>query len=81
LGEDPRQKPTNLIPVIASVLTGQRPVLNIFGTDWSTPDGTAVRDFIHVSDLARGHIAALAGAANGKMNQPFRTYNLGMLLI
>ncbi|KAF2471077.1 UDP-glucose 4-epimerase [Lindgomyces ingoldianus] len=77
LGEDPRQKPSNLIPVIATVLTGIKPVLDIFGTDWSTPDGTAVRDFIHVVDLARGHIAALAASAAGKVKVPFRAYNLG----
>ncbi|KAL5117249.1 hypothetical protein ACEQ8H_004808 [Pleosporales sp. CAS-2024a] len=77
LGEDPRQKPSNLIPVIATVLTGARPVLDIFGTDWNTPDGTAVRDFIHVVDLARGHVAALAASAAGRINAPFRTYNLG----
>ncbi|KNG51919.1 udp-glucose 4-epimerase [Stemphylium lycopersici] len=77
LGEDPRQKPSNLIPVIATVLTGTKPVLDIFGTDWDTPDGTAVRDFIHVVDLARGHIAALAASAAGRTQAPFRTYNLG----
>ncbi|EMD59828.1 hypothetical protein COCSADRAFT_254700 [Bipolaris sorokiniana ND90Pr] len=77
LGEDPRQKPSNLIPVIATVMTGARPVLDIFGTDWNTPDGTAVRDFIHVVDLARGHIAALAASAAGRTKAPFRTYNLG----
>ncbi|KAJ9633803.1 hypothetical protein H2199_009011 [Coniosporium tulheliwenetii] len=77
LGEDPRQKPTNLFPCITSVITGKRPVLEIFGTDWETPDGTAVRDFIHVVDLARGHIAALAAAAEGKTGASFRTYNLG----
>ncbi|KAH8723258.1 hypothetical protein GQ44DRAFT_761272 [Phaeosphaeriaceae sp. PMI808] len=77
LGEDPRQKPSNLIPVIATVLTGARPVLDIFGNDWNTPDGTAVRDFIHVVDLARGHIAALAASAAGRIKAPFRTYNLG----
>jgi UDP-glucose 4-epimerase len=63
--------------VIATVLTGTRPVLDIFGTDWNTPDGTAVRDFIHVVDLARGHIAALAASATGRVKSPFRTYNLG----
>jgi UDP-glucose 4-epimerase len=77
LGEDPRQKPSNLIPVIASVMTGTKPILDIFGTDWNTPDGTAVRDFIHVVDLARGHIAALAASAAGRIKAPFRTYNLG----
>lgn len=58
-------------------MTGARPVLDIFGTDWNTPDGTAVRDFIHVVDLARGHIAALAASAAGRTKAPFRTYNLG----
>ncbi|KAK7186834.1 hypothetical protein DPSP01_007022 [Paraphaeosphaeria sporulosa] len=77
LGEDPRQKPSNLIPVIATVLTGAKPVLDIFGTDWNTPDGTAVRDFIHVVDLAQGHIAALAASAAGRVKAPFRAYNLG----
>ncbi|KAF2006595.1 UDP-glucose 4-epimerase [Amniculicola lignicola CBS 123094] len=77
LGEDPRQKPSNLIPVIATVLTGTKPVLDIFGTDWNTPDGTAVRDFIHVVDLARGHVAALAASAAGRIRSPFRAYNLG----
>ncbi|KAF2017564.1 UDP-glucose 4-epimerase [Aaosphaeria arxii CBS 175.79] len=77
LGEDPRQKPSNLIPVVATVLTGTKPVLDIFGTDWSTPDGTAVRDFIHVVDLAQGHIAALAASASGRIQAPFRAYNLG----
>jgi UDP-glucose 4-epimerase len=52
-------------------------VLDIFGSDWNTPDGTAVRDFIHVVDLARGHVAALAASAAGRIKEPFRTYNLG----
>ncbi|KAH6670983.1 hypothetical protein F5X68DRAFT_175589 [Plectosphaerella plurivora] len=73
LGEDPKGVPTNLFPVITQVLTGDRPQLDIFGTDWETRDGTAVRDFIHVSDLARGHIAALSAG----IEQPFRTFNLG----
>lgn len=73
LGEDPKGVPTNLFPVIAQVLTGTRPELEIFGNDWGTCDGTAVRDFIHVSDLARGHVAALMAPDS----HPFRTYNLG----
>jgi UDP-glucose 4-epimerase len=77
LGEDPRQTPTNLIPVVIRVLTGANPILNIFGTDWETNDGTAIRDFIHVVDLAQGHIAALAAAADGRVRHNFRTYNLG----
>jgi len=77
LGDDPRQKPTNLIPVIANVMRGKSPALKIFGTDWDTTDGTAVRDFIHVVDLARGHISALAAAIGGKIQGSFRTFNLG----
>ncbi len=77
LGEDPRGIPTNLMPVVVKVLTGQSPILNVFGTDYPTPDGTAIRDFIHVTDLARGHIAALAAASDGRVPKGFRTYNLG----
>lgn len=60
--------------MITSVLTGTKSTLEIFGTDWDTVDGTPVRDFIHVTDLARGHIAACVAQKNQK---PFRTYNLG----
>lgn len=77
LGEDPRQAPTNLVPIVVRVLTGANPMLKIFGTDYETTDGTAIRDFIHVVDLARGHIAALSAATEGSVKQTFRTYNLG----
>jgi UDP-glucose 4-epimerase len=77
LGEDPRGTPTNLMPVVLNVLAGVLPVLDVFGTDYPTPDGTAVRDFIHVTDLARGHVAALAAAFNDQVPKGFRTYNLG----
>lgn len=62
LGENPRSTPTNLYPVITQVLTGDRPQLDVFGSDWDTRDGSAVRDFVHVLDVARGHIAALRPA-------------------
>lgn len=62
LGENPRNVPTNLYPVITQVLTGDRPKLDVFGSDWDTRDGSAVRDFVHVLDVARGHIAALRPA-------------------
>ncbi|RMY04200.1 hypothetical protein D0868_07071 [Hortaea werneckii] len=75
LGEDPRKQATNLFPVIAQVLTGARPTLDVFGSDWDTRDGTATRDFIHVVDLARGHLAALSTALDRP--QAFRAYNLG----
>jgi UDP-glucose 4-epimerase len=77
LGEDPRQTPTNLVPVVIQVLTGAKERLEIMGTDWNTYDGTTIRDYIHVIDLAKGHIAALAAAAKGNIKEPFRAYNLG----
>lgn len=77
LGEDPRQAPTNLLPVVVKVMTGQYAELQMFGTDWETKDGTAVRDFIHVTDLARGHVTALTTANKGRLMENFRTFNLG----
>ena len=59
LGEDPRGTPNNLLPYIAQVAVGQLPHLRVFGNDYATRDGTGVRDYIHVVDLARGHLAAL----------------------
>ncbi|KIF82705.1 UDP-glucose 4-epimerase GalE [Noviherbaspirillum autotrophicum] len=60
IGEDPRGTPNNLVPYIAQVAVGRRERLSVFGNDYPTPDGTGVRDYIHVVDLARGHVAALA---------------------
>ena len=60
IGEDPTGIPNNLMPYIQRIAGGHLPHLNVFGTDYSTVDGTGVRDFIHVTDLAKGHIAALA---------------------
>lgn len=78
LGEDPRAVPSNLLPVVVKVMTGEMPVLNIYGSDWDTEDGTAVRDFIHVSDLARGHLAAIASVSKLASHESgFRTFNLG----
>lgn len=59
IGESPRGTPNNLMPYVAQVAKGQRPFLNVFGNDYDTADGTGVRDYIHVMDLAAGHIAAL----------------------
>ncbi|MGE0110178.1 UDP-glucose 4-epimerase GalE [Aquabacterium sp.] len=59
IGEDPQGIPNNLMPYVAQVAVGQRPHLNVFGKDYDTPDGTGVRDYIHVCDLAEGHVAAL----------------------
>jgi UDP-glucose 4-epimerase len=72
IGEDPRGTPNNLMPYVAQVAVGKRPVLQIFGNDYDTPDGTGVRDFLHVMDLAEGHVAALdhllAGAGSLTVN-------------
>ena len=59
IGEDPQGMPNNLMPVIAQVAAGKRECLTIWGNDYPTPDGTGVRDYIHVADLADGHLAAL----------------------
>jgi UDP-glucose 4-epimerase len=59
IGEDPRGTPNNLMPYVAQVAIGRRPQLQVFGNDYPTPDGTGVRDYIHVCDLAEGHVAAL----------------------
>ncbi len=59
IGEDPRGVPNNLIPLIGKVALGEREKLTVFGNDYPTPDGTGVRDYIHVDDLAEGHLAAL----------------------
>lgn len=58
IGEDPRGIPNNLMPYVAQVAVGRRAELNVFGDDYPTPDGTGVRDYIHVVDLAQGHLAA-----------------------
>jgi UDP-glucose 4-epimerase len=74
IGEDPQGIPNNLMPFIAQVAVGRRECLSVFGGDWPTRDGTGVRDYIHVVDLARGHLAALQrvrGAAG------FWSVNLG----
>ena len=60
IGEDPAGTPNNLMPFVAQVAVGRRPHLSVLGTDWPTRDGTGVRDYIHVVDLAQGHVAALA---------------------
>ena len=77
IGEDPKGVPSNLLPVVVKVMNKEYPELQVFGDDWNTPDGTAIRDYIHVSDLARGHIAALSAAQEGKLKNNFRTFNLG----
>ncbi len=74
IGEDPRDIPNNLVPYIAQVAVGKLSELQVFGNDYPTPDGTGVRDYIHVMDLAAGHIRALEKLAT---NPGLVTYNLG----
>ena len=59
IGEDPSGIPNNLMPYVTQVAVGDRPYLNVYGNDYATPDGTGVRDYIHVQDLAQGHVTAL----------------------
>lgn len=74
IGEDPSGIPNNLMPYIAQVAVGLRAALQVFGSDYPTPDGTGVRDYIHVMDLASGHVRALEWLAKG---QGVRAFNLG----
>ena len=74
MGEDPQGIPNNLMPFLAQVAVGRREALHVFGADYPTPDGTGVRDYIHVTDLASGHIAALA-YAQGRSGH--HIFNLG----
>ena len=75
IGEDPSGIPNNLMPFIAQVAVGRRDKLSIYGGDYPTPDGTGVRDYIHVEDLAAGHVAALHRL--GESDTAVNTWNLG----
>lgn len=77
IGEDPRGIPNNLMPFVAQVAVGRRPHLNIFGNDYPTPDGTGIRDYIHVVDLAIGHLKALEALASWTNSTECLTVNLG----
>lgn len=74
IGEDPQGIPNNLFPFIAQVAVGKREHLNVFGNDYPTKDGTGVRDYIHVVDLAKGHVKAIDYAVN---HEGLETFNLG----
>ena len=76
IGEDPNGIPNNLMPFIAQVAVGKREKLSVFGDDYPTPDGTGLRDYIHVQDLAAGHLAALNVLEQKTFNTPL-TVNLG----
>jgi len=77
IGEDPQGIPNNLLPFIAQVAVGRRDYLNVWGNDYLTPDGTGVRDYIHVVDLALGHLKALHVLEQLKKNDECLTVNLG----
>ena len=74
IGEDPKDIPNNLMPYISQVAVGRLDHLSVFGDDYPTPDGTGVRDYIHVVDLARGHVAAIDYLMNHTGSEVF---NLG----
>ena len=74
IGEDPKGIPNNLLPYVAQVAVGKLPCLGVFGDDYDTPDGTGVRDYIHVVDLALGHVKAVEKLAD---NEGVSIYNLG----
>lgn len=75
IGEDPNGIPNNLFPYILSVITGKKEYLSIYGDDYNTPDGTGVRDYIHVCDLARGHISAIEYL--DRLTNGYKVFNLG----
>ena len=74
IGEDPQGTPNNLMPFVSQVAIGRRDELGVFGNDYPTPDGTGVRDYIHVCDLAEGHLAALEALAD---REGCQVWNLG----
>ena len=77
IGEDPSGTPNNLMPYITRVAVGQLPHLNILGDDYKTPDGTGVRDYIHVVDLAKGHVKAIERLTSNNKIAGVKAYNLG----
>lgn len=77
MGEDPRGVPNNLLPFVAQVAVGRRDKVSVFGSDYPTPDGTGVRDYIHVVDLARAHVAALDRVTRAAQPGTVEAYNVG----
>ena len=77
IGELPRGIPNNLVPFITQTAIGKRPKLRVFGNDYPTPDGTCLRDFIDIVDLARAHVFAVRRMLDGKMEQPYEIFNVG----
>ncbi len=77
IGELPLGVPNNLVPFITQTAIGIRKQLSVFGEDYNTPDGTAIRDYIHVVDLAKAHVIAVNRMINNKMKKDFEVFNLG----
>jgi UDP-glucose 4-epimerase len=77
LGELPKGVPNNLVPYITQTAAGLREKLSIYGNDYNTPDGTAIRDYIHVVDLAKAHVAALSRMAQNTQKNNFEIFNIG----
>lgn len=77
IGELPRGVPNNLVPFITQTAIGKRACLSIFGNDYPTPDGTCLRDFIDIVDLAKAHVAAVRRMLDGRMEEDYEIYNIG----
>ena len=77
IGELPRGVPNNLVPFITQTAIGKRECLSIFGNDYPTPDGTCLRDYIDIVDLAKAHVCAVTRMLDNKMKKPYEIYNIG----
>ena len=77
IGELPRGVPNNLVPFITQTAIGKRECLSIFGNDYPTPDGTCLRDYIDIVDLAKAHVCAVTRMLEGRMKEPYEIYNIG----
>jgi UDP-glucose 4-epimerase len=77
IGEAPSDIPDNLVPYLTQTAIGLRPFLRVYGNDYSTPDGTPVRDYLHVTDLAKAHVDALRRMLDGKCKSAYEVFNLG----
>lgn len=77
IGEDPNGIPNNLVPYVAKVASGELECINVFGDDYDTPDGTCIRDYIDITDLAKAHVYAVDRILSGSMDAPVEVFNVG----
>ena len=77
IGEYPRGIPQNLVPYLTQTVIGKHPELNVFGSQYDTPDGTCIRDYIHVMDLAQAHISSLEFLVSSRLDKPYAVFNVG----